>query len=123
MFEKVRVRWAISNALLDARSDGLVESEKARAMNDVAGHLINARFGAELLRSGAAVNRHAAAAAVFARLASAAMRNAAGPATAEDWVDAGVCAMVNAGAKRSDARGIVMGLIGVDRASENDWMA
>lgn len=120
MFEKIKVRWAIGQALFAAENSGVIESDKRSAMNQVASHLFNASFGAELLSSGAAVNRHAAAAAVFARLASAAISTPAGVASADEWVDAGVAAMINAGAPRGDARRIVLGLIDVDQKSRDE---
>jgi hypothetical protein len=113
MFEKIRVRWAISQALASMQTGGDVPRETWAYMDRTANHILHATFGAQLLVSGAAVNRHAAAAAVFAQLAAAAERTPdIGLATADDWVDAGVVAMVNAGAKPSDARRIVMQLIG-----------
>lgn len=118
MFEKIRVRWAISQALAKIEQAGIVDRNTWALMDRVANHLINAGFGAELLSTGAAVNRHAAAAAVFARLACAAQRTPTAGTSADDWVDAGVAALTNAGAKPSEARMMTMQLMEVNRNAE-----
>lgn len=72
--------------------------EKQKLMIAVAGNDINLAYGVELLRTGAANNRHAAAAMVFARLVGSALSTPTKTITSEDWRAASRQAIINAGA-------------------------
>jgi hypothetical protein len=63
---------------------------------------MNLGYGTALLRAKVAESKHAAAAAVFARLAVAAERNPVGTITTHDWQAAAMYAMMNAGATEGE---------------------
>jgi hypothetical protein len=98
MFSGFKYRSAVIRALMKLAQHGWISDSDLKLMVDVSSNRINHEYGKSLIKSGAAVNKHAAAAAVFARLSVAAQSGSTTGITADDWERATRFAMMNAGA-------------------------
>lgn len=115
MFSGFKFRMAKNSALIQMEVRGRITKEKQREMSFVAGAEPNATFGKALIASGTALTSHAAAAAVFARIAAAAERNPSGQITADDWALATRVALINAGASETESFMAAQELISMHR--------
>lgn len=103
MFALMRYVIAKNHVLMAMEYDGLISKDEVETMRVVAGHPVNASYGAQAIKTRAAVNKYAAAAAVFARLSAAAARNPDGDISADVWANAARVAMMRAGCTRDES--------------------
>lgn len=115
MFSGFKFRTAKNLALMQMELRGIVTKEKLNEMRFIAGAGANAVLGKTLISTGAATSKHAAAAAVFARIADAAQRSPTGNVSADDWRTATRFALINAGASEAESTVGAAELIGMHR--------
>lgn len=111
MFKIIRFAIGANSALHTIFERGLISQDQRDRMVEVAGNDANRGYGVQLLKTGAARNRHAAAAAVFARLAVSARRTPTGDITDEHWQWACRQAFVNSGASLGESTMLSLQLI------------
>jgi hypothetical protein len=103
MFKTMRFAIGANGALHTLFERGLISQDQRDRMVEVAGNDANRAHGVLLLKTGAARNRHGAAAAVFARLSVSAQKTPTGDITAEHWQWACRQAFVNGGLNLSES--------------------
>ena len=102
-FAGFKYRHAQNIVLVSLKQSGGIPKEKISKMVDIGYNLENVSYGRNLITSGAAMNKYAAVAVVFARLTSAAKRSNSKNVTADNWAYATGRAMEFAGARKIDA--------------------
>ena len=108
MFGGIKYGSAVVKVLAQMTAGGYVDQKKATTMHDIAAAGLNAQYGKLLLRQRAVASSHAAAAAVFSRLAVVADGAPQSDGVSSmSWEIAARLAMQNAGATEAEATSIV----------------
>lgn len=103
MLNGIKYRLAFGLALAQMERRGRISPQQRKLMGSIAGNRINCRYGKDLIRTGAARDNHAAAAAVFARLALSTPRTPHLEIAAETWEAASRRALENGGATETES--------------------
>ena len=116
MFEGFKYRLGKNHVLFSLERDGKITKSQRKLMMDISYNVMNRTYGIGLLKSGAAMDKFSAAAAVFARLSVTAQNSPQGPEIdAVMWETAAYEAMIQAGAGHGEAAEIVQGLKQMNR--------